>query len=249
MTGTWNSVWITGGSQGIGRELAIELARQGVRVACSARSTNTLEQLHDAHERILPLPLDVTNAGAVARAVKHIERIQGPLDLAVFNAGVYQPLPGGLADPDVFRHHMEVNYLGVVNGLMAVLPGMQQRRGGQTAILGSVAGYRGLPKSAAYGPTKAALINLAEALRLELRGSGVDMRLINPGFVDTRLTAKNEFHMPSMLTPEEAAQRIIRGLQGRGFEIAFPRGFVAWLKLARLLPYRWYFPLIARLTR
>lgn len=249
MAATWNSVWITGASQGIGRELALQLANQGVRVACSARSADVLEALHDVHERILPLPLDVTDAAATAQAVKDIERVQGHLDLAVFNAGVYEPLPGGLADPEVFRQHMEVNYLGVVNGVMAVVPGMRQRHSGQVAIVGSVAGYRGLPQSAAYGPTKAALIHLAETLRLELRGSGVDIRLINPGFVNTRLTAKNDFHMPSMLTPEAAAECIVRGLQGRDFEIAFPRGFVAWLKLARLLPYRWYFPLIARLTR
>lgn len=249
MTGTWNSVWITGASQGIGRELAIHLARQGSRVACSARSADVLKEMQDSHERVLALPLDVTDASAMVRAVNDIERAQGPLDLAVFNAGVYEPLPGGVADPQVFREHMQVNYLGVVNALMAVLPGMRQRRSGELAIVGSVAGYRGLPKSAAYGPTKAALINLAESLRLELRGSGVDLRLINPGFVDTRLTVKNDFHMPSMLTPEEAARRIIRGLQGRSFEIAFPRGFVAWMKLARLLPYRVYFPLIGRLTR
>lgn len=249
MTGAWRSAWITGASHGIGRELALQLARQGVRVACSARSAETLDQLHTVHQNIMPQPLDVTNAGAMARVVENIEKTQGPIDLVVFNAGVYEPLTGGMADPVVFRQHMEVNYMGVVNGLMAILPRMRERRKGQVAIVGSVAGYRGLPKSAAYGPTKAALINLAETLRLELRDTGVDLRLVNPGFVATRLTAKNDFRMPSMLTSEQAAQRIIRGLQTRGFEIAFPRGFIVWLKLARLLPYRWYFFLINRLTR
>lgn len=244
----WKSVWITGASHGIGRELAIQMASSGVQVTCSARSADALDKLHIDYG-IRPLPLDVTDAEAMARAVKDIEQPQGPLDLAVFNAGMYEPLPGGLADPQVFRRHMEVNYLGVVNGLMAVLPGMRRRRSGQLAVVGSVAGYRGLPKSAAYGPTKAALISLAETLRLELRGSGVDIRLVNPGFVSTRLTAKNDFHMPSMVSPQQAAEIIIRGLRGRRFEIAFPRGFVTWLKFTRLLPYRWYFPLIARLTR
>lgn len=249
VTGSWRSAWITGASHGIGRELAIHLARQGTSVACSARSADTLEDLHTRYQTILPKPLDVTDASLMARAVEDIEMAQGPLDLVVFNAGVYQPLPGGLADPAVFRQHMEVNYMGVVNGLMAVLPRMRERRTGQVAIVGSVAGYRGLPKSAAYGPTKSALISLAETLRLEMRDTGVDIRLVNPGFVATRLTAKNDFYMPSLLTSEQAAQRIIRGLQGRRFEIAFPLGFVVWLKLARLLPYRWYFSMINRLTR
>ena len=245
----WHSAWITGASQGIGRELAIQLAHGPTRVACSARSADVLKKLQEGHARILPVTLDVTDAEATRRAVDLIERTQGPLDLAVFNAGIYQPLPGGVADPELFRRHFEVNYLGVVNGLMAVLPRMRERRKGQVAIVGSVAGYRGLPQAAAYGPTKAALINLAETLRLEFRTSGIDIRIVNPGFVATRLTAKNDFRMPSLLSTERAARQIIRGLQGRSFEIAFPRGFVAWLKFARILPYRWYFPLVERLTR
>jgi len=245
----WNSAWITGGSYGIGRELSLRLAQSGVRVACSARTSDVLHELRDLQPGISPMALDVTDAAAMEKAADEIERIQGPLDLAVFSAGMYEPLPGGLADPELFRRHMEVNYMGVVNGIMAVLPGMRDRGKGQIVIMGSVAGYRGLPRSAAYGPTKAALISLAETLRLELRGSGIDVRLVNPGFVSTRLTAKNRFSMPSLLTPEQAAEHIVRGLQKRGFEIAFPWGFVAWLKLARLLPYRWYFPIIARLTQ
>jgi len=245
----WKSAWITGASHGIGRELALGLESGGVRVACSARSGDRLDELHHHHPGVLPKPLDVTDAAAMERAVAEIEDVQGPLDLAVLNAGVYDPLPGGLAEPELFRRHMEVNYMGVVNGLMAVLPRMRERGKGQVVILGSVAGYRGLPGAAAYGPTKAALINLAETLRLELRGSGVDLRLVNPGFVSTRLTAKNRFRMPSLLTPDQAARSIIRGLGRQGFEIAFPWGFVFWLKLARLLPYGWYFPLIKRLTR
>jgi len=242
------SVWITGASQGIGRALALELAGRGARVAVSARGTGALAELALQSQALTPEPLDVTDAAAVAAAVTRIEAAQGPLDLAVLNAGIYQPLPGGLAAPEVFAEHMAVNYQGVVNGLCAVLPRMRERGRGQVAIVASVAGYRGLPQAAAYGPTKAALINLAETLRLELRGSGVDLRLVNPGFVATRLTAQNRFTMPSLLTPEDAARRILAGLAGRRFEIAFPLGFVTWMRLLRLLPYRLYFPLIARLT-
>jgi short-subunit dehydrogenase len=122
------------------------------------------------------------------------------------------------------------------------------RGAGQVAIMASVAGYRGLPKAASYGPTKAALINLAEILRTEFSGSGVDIRLVNPGFVSTRLTAKNDFSMPAIMTPEQAASRIIQGLEGTGFEIAFPRRFVAWLKIARVLPYRLWLPLARRMV-
>lgn len=249
MSRSWSSVWITGASRGIGRALVLALARDGVRVTCSARSGELLRKLQKDNRAVRAEPLDVTEPEAMAGAVARIEEAQGPLDLAVFNAGIYEPLPGGLAEPGVFRRHMEVNYCGVINGLMAVLPRMRQRGSGQVAIVASVAGYSGLPGSAAYGPSKAALINLAEALRLDMRGTGVDIRLVNPGFVDTRLTAKNNFHMPSMLTPEHAAKYILQGLGGRSFEIAFPRGFVTWLKLARLLPYRLYFPLIQRITR
>jgi NAD(P)-dependent dehydrogenase (short-subunit alcohol dehydrogenase family) len=242
------SVWVTGASQGIGRALALGLAARGDRVAISARGADALAELAQAHPGLRPEPLDVTDAAATASAIARIEAAQGPIDLAVLNAGVYRPLPGGLAAPEVFAEHMAVNYQGVVNGLCAILPGMRERRRGQIALVASVAGYRGLPQAAAYGPTKAALINLAETLRLELRGTGVDLRLVNPGFVATRLTAQNRFAMPALLTPEQAARAILGGLDGRRFEIAFPWAFVAWMRLLRHLPYALYFPLVARLT-
>ncbi len=242
------SAWVTGASQGIGRALTLALADRGTRVAASARDASALQMLRQKASQVLPAPLDVTDVKAVEAAVAEVERVQGPIDLAVLNAGTYEPVPGGLAPPDLFRQHMEVNYQGVVNCLCALLPRMKSRGDGQIAVLGSVAGYRGLPQAAAYGPTKAALISLAETLRLELRGTGVDLRLVNPGFVATRLTAKNRFFMPSILTPENAANRILSGLAGSSFEIAFPLGFVLWMKILRLLPYRLYLPLVSRLT-
>lgn len=240
--------WVTGASQGIGRALALELARRGTRVAVSARNAETLGDLARLEPGLMAEALDVTDPAAVASTLEHIEATLGPLDLAVLNAGIYEPVAGGLADPEMFARHMAVNYQGVVNGLCAVLPRMRARGQGQVAVVASLAGYRGLPQAAAYGPTKAALINLAETLRLELIGSGLDLRLVNPGFVATRLTAKNRFAMPSILSPEEAARRILAGLEGSSFEIAFPAGFAAWMKILRLLPYRLYFPLIARIT-
>lgn len=242
------SAWITGASQGIGRALAQELAQSFTTVAISSRDAQALAGLESGQSRLAAFPLDVTDVGSTADTVAAIETVQGPIDLAILSAGVYQPLPGGVDDPAVFQQHMDVNYMGVVNALMALLPRMKERGRGQIAIMGSVAGYRGLPKAAAYGPSKAALISLAETLRVELDGSGIDIRLINPGFVSTRLTAKNDFDMPAIMTPQQAAKRIVRGLNGRAFEIAFPWRFVAWLKLGRVLPYRLWFPLARRMA-
>lgn len=248
MSDTWRSAWITGASQGIGRALAFKLSDAGPRVAVSARSAGELYRLESQHPLITAHPLDVTDPEAAANVLESIESTQGPVDLAVLGAGIYEPIPGGVADPSVFRRHMEINYLGVVNVLMPLLERMRTRGAGQVAIMASVAGYRGLPKSAAYGPTKAALINLAETLRTELSGSGVDIRLVNPGFVSTRLTAKNDFTMPAIMSPDQAAGHIIRGLEGAGFEIAFPRRFVIWLKIARALPYRLWLPIARRMV-
>ena len=245
----WPTAWITGASQGIGRALSLELARQGYRVFASARDSEDLRQLAALSPNIRLMPLDVSDAEAVAQAVATIEQHGDAIDLAILNAGIYRPVPGGLAEPDVFRRHMEINYLGVVHCVCALAPSMLARRQGQIAIMGSVAGYRGLPKAAAYGPSKAALINLAETLRLEFAGSGLDLRLISPGFVATRLTAQNDFQMPFLLSPEKAARRILRGLESRRFEIGFPWLFVAWMKLLRLLPYRLYLALAGRLVR
>lgn len=239
----WRSVWITGASQGIGMALTEALAREGVCVAGSARGIDPLERLQASHPRVMPIALDVTDPVATADVVARIEAQQGVLDLVILNAGVYDPVPGGLAAPELYHRHMEVNYMGVVNALMAVLPRMKERGTGQVAVVASVAGYRGLPQAAAYGPTKAALINLTETLRLELADEGVDMRLVNPGFVATRLTAKNDFFMPAILSPEDAARRILRGLAGSRFEIAFPLGLVIWLEILRIIPYWLFFRL------
>ena len=245
----WSSAWITGGSAGIGRALALRLASEGCRVAVSARSKNALDALHGENSLVEAHPLDVTEPEAVAVAVAAIEERQGALGLVILNAGTYEPLAGGLGDPALFRKHMEVNYLGVVNAVQAVLPRMIERGRGTLALMGSLSGYRGLPRAACYGPTKAAVINLAETLRAEHHGSGVDIRVVNPGFVATRLTEKNDFPMPQLMSPEEAAAAILEGLRGSGFEIAFPTRFARLMKLARLLPYRLYFPLAHRMLR
>jgi short-subunit dehydrogenase len=141
---------------------------------------------------------------------------------------------------------LQVNYMGVINVLAAVLPGFARERRGHISWIASVSGYRGLPKAAAYGPTKAALINLAESLKPELDEMGVKISVINPGFVKTPMTEVNDFEMPFLMQPEEAARVTIKGLARGKFEIAYPTPFVAILKTLRLLPYALYFPLIRR---
>lgn len=246
---TLRRAWITGGGGGIGAALALRLAADGWRVAVSARSADKLAAVAAAAQSgaIVPYPLDVTDADAVADVAARIERDFGGLDLAVLNAGTHMPM--GVADfsAATARALMDVNYMGVVHGLAALLPAFTARRSGQIAVVASVAGWRGLPTAAAYGPTKAALINLCESLRPECRQAGVDLRLICPGFVATPLTARNDFPMPDIITAERAADEIMRGLAGRRFEIAFPWRFAAALRLARRLPYRLFFALTERM--
>jgi short-subunit dehydrogenase len=243
MQAQWRTAWITGASSGIGRELAIALAERGVTVAASARSGDKLAEMARANKGIAPLPLDVTDAAAVASAARSVAGTLGDIDLAVLNAGIWEPSSARAYSAAAAAHSMAVNYQGIANCLEALLPPMLERGVGQIALMSSLAGYRGLGRSAAYGPSKAAVINLAEALRVGLARSGVSISVINPGFVATPLTAGNTFPMPFIMPVEEAAQRIIRGLERGKFEIAFPWQLVAFMKIARLLPnalFFWY---------
>ena len=241
----WKVVWITGASTGIGREIALQLAAQGVTVAASARSAGKLAGLGPA---IRPYPLDVTDRPAVLATLETIERELGPVDLAILAAGTYSPVDVEEFDPAIFELAMATNYGGVVNALAGLLPRMSSRRTGHVAWIASVAGYVGLPKAAAYGPSKAALINLAESLKPDLDRKGIAVSVINPGFVETPLTAQNDFNMPFLMQVPEAARLSIAGLRRRKFEIAYPWRFVFIMKLARLLPYALFFRLIRGLV-
>jgi short-subunit dehydrogenase len=241
MAAQWRTAWITGASTGIGRELAIALVRQGVKVAASARSADTLGELAQEHPGIAPLPLDVTDPEAMAQAARSIAGTLGPIDLAVLNAGIWAPMAARNFSAAKAARSMAVNYLGVVNGIEAVLPAMLERGEGHIAMVASVAGYRGVGPTAAYGPSKAAVINLAETLRNDLAARGIKISVINPGYVATPMTSVNKFPMPFMVSAEDAARRIIRGLEKGKFEIAFPWQLVALMKLGRLLPNRLFF--------
>jgi short-subunit dehydrogenase len=242
MAAPWQRAWITGASSGIGRALALALARRGVKVAASARSAERLAELAALNAGIAPLPLDVTDAEAMARAVRSIEGTLGPIDLAVLNAGVWEPMSLRNFSGAKAQSSMAVNYFGLVNGLEALLPGMLARGRGHVALMASVAGYRGMsPLTAAYAPGKAAAINLAEGLRNELAARGIKMSVINPGYIETPMTRPNTFPMPFLISAEDAAERIVRGLVKSKFEIAFPWQMAAMMKLGRLMPYRLYF--------
>ncbi len=248
---TPGNAWITGAGKGIGRALALHLARDGWRVAVSARTAADLEALADEGPpgAIRPFVLDVTDRDRTAATLDAIEADLGPLDLAVFNAGTHAPESDAIVSATAFRYLLEINVMGVVYGLEAVLPAMTARRWGHVGIVSSLAGYRGLPTAAAYGASKAALINMAEALQPELRQQGVRLQLINPGFVDTPLTERNDFPMPCLISADRAARYIVDGLSSSRFEISFPRGFALLMKILRLLPDRLYLAATRRLVK
>jgi short-subunit dehydrogenase len=237
----WRIAWVTGASSGIGQEVALQLARSGVIVAISARSADKLNSIAATHPNLRAYPLDVTDRTAATATVQRIEAEVGAIDLAILNAGVWHPMGASNFDATKSVDSMQVNYNGLVYGVDALLKTMIARRSGHLALVSSVAGYRGMPKAAAYSPSKAAVISLAEALQPDLVQHNIFLSLVNPGFVDTPMTKVNKFPMPGILTVEDASQRIIAGLTARRYEIAFPFALVATMKIARLVPNRLYF--------
>jgi short-subunit dehydrogenase len=246
-------VWLVGASTGIGEALARALAARGARLALSARSASGLTGLIDrcapeAAASSLLLPLDVNDRDSLYKAVEHIDRSWGGLDLVVWLAGTYRPMRAGNFDLRLAQQMIDTNLGSVYKGLDCILPMLMRQGSGGIALVSSVAGYRGLPKALAYGPTKAALSNLAESLYLDLSPSGVGVWLVNPGFVKTPLTAQNTFRMPGLIDADTAAEMMIRGFARGLFEIHFPRRFTFWMKLMSLLPQRLYFRLVRMTT-
>lgn len=240
-------VWLVGASTGIGRALAQKLHGLGAKVIVSARNAKELDAFVAQHPGSLAAPLDVTQQDAV-RAVAASLLQGGPLDMVCYCAGHYRAMRATDIDLDDLLRHQRINTEGALLVLDAVTPAMLSRGQGHFSLISSVAGFRGLPQSLAYGPTKAALINLAEALYLDLHPHGVGVSVINPGFVATPLTAQNTFAMPALITPEQAADAIVAGWAQGSFDIHFPKRFTRVMKLLRLLPYRLYFPLVRRAT-
>lgn len=232
-------IWIIGASSGIGRALSKELVSKGATICLSARRVKELEELKNclsgtSHEIF---PLDVCNLEAVIKTADTIYKNFGAIDSVIFLAAGYKPMRLEMLDVNSVREIIDVNILGAFYVLHAVIPILKSQSYGQIALCGSVAGYIGLPLGQPYSATKAAIINLAETLHAELPNF-IDVKIINPGFVKTDLTAKNNFQMPMIITSEKAAIYIADGLLKKNFEIHFPKKFTLLLKLIKLLPYR-----------
>lgn len=244
-------VWLVGASSGIGRATAALLHARGAQVIVSARNAQALQAFVDEHPGSVAVPLDTAHTAQVKAAAQQV-LAGGPLDLVCYCAGHYRDMRATDFDLTVMLRHEQINYNGALHVLAVVLPAMltaaQTGHPGHVSLISSVAGFRGLPKSLAYGPTKAALINLAEALYLDLHDLGLGVSVINPGFVATPLTAGNDFTMPALISPEAAADAILQGWAQGQFDIHFPKRFTRVMKLLRLLPYRWYFPAVRKFT-
>ncbi len=244
-------VWIIGASTGIGAALADLLHSRGAKVAVSARSADKLAAMATrlGKARAIALPLDITKVETIKAAEAELIAKWGGYDLVIFMAGDYTAMRAWELDLKVAQQMIDVNWGGFLNGLSVVIPTLMKHKAGGIALVSSVAGYRGLPKSLVYGPTKAALINLAETLYLDLKDKGLDIYVINPGFVKTPMTAGNDFEMPSLITPEQAADEIEQGFAKGEFEIHFPKRFTNMLKMLRHLPYSLYFRAIKSSTK
>jgi short-subunit dehydrogenase len=233
--------WITGGSSGIGAALAHELCRRGARVAITARRAERLADVAaSAPGEAHALPGDVREPAALEEVVAAVEANVGPIDLAVLNAGIWTQVDVGKWDSAIIREHIETNFMGMVHALDAVLPRMLARRSGTIVGVASVAGYRGYTRAEAYGPSKAAEINLLESLRVDLGPLGVDVQLVNPGFVRTPLTEANDFPMPFMIEAPDAARRIADAIEKGKAEAVFPLPYQVGMKLVRVVPVRLY---------
>lgn len=245
--------WIVGASTGIGRALAVALLTRGDRVVVSARSRERLLEIAAeagvGAEACTVVPCDVTDARSVADAFQTATAALGKIDVAILNAGTYTPASDADISVESYGQVFDVNVLGVVRLLEHLVPAMRAGGGGHIAMTSSLTGYIGLPHAAAYSATKAALISMAESLHSELAPSGIRVTVINPGFVDTPLTERNDFPMPFLISPEAAAGAIVRGLDAGRFEIRFPWQMALVMRFLRLLPYGLYFRLARRLVR
>lgn len=237
-------VWLVGASEGIGRALALELLKSGASVTVSARSQDKLESLkQEAGEgaTLATVVADVTSYDSLKNAYEQI-RLQSTVpDVVVFNAGIYKPAASDVAMLQDALATVDTNLNGALRLWDIVRPDMLARKQGRFILVSSVAAYRGLPTSYAYGASKAGLTNLAETLRMEMASHGITIQLISPGFVDTRLTRQNDFKMPMIITPEKAAIAIVHGLKSDTYEIHFPKRFSLIMKLLRILPNRLFF--------
>ena len=237
MDGTTGTAWVTGAGSGIGRALARRLAETGWTVAVSARTARDLDTLAaEVPGRITAFLLDVTDAAACAETGRQIEASLGPVDLAVFNAGSYFPTTAEDFSVANFKKTVDVNLMGEVNCMGAVVPSMLARRAGHIVLMGSLTGLVGLPTAASYGATKAALNSIAQAFKPDFERFGITISVINPGFVKTPLTDKNRFPMPFLIGVDAAVDHIMRGIERQRFDVSFPWQMSFLVRLLAALP-------------
>lgn len=224
--------WLIGASEGLGRVLAKKLGAEGANLILSARNAERLESLCKDIGHARAVPLDVTNSKAVAQAVADV----GPIDGVIYNAAVYEPMHATAWDSPAALAMCDVNFIGAMRVLGELVPKFVSVGRGDITLIGSLSGYHGLTGAIGYGPSKAALISLAETMRHDLKDSGVVTRIVNPGFIDTRLTQKNSFKMPMLMTPEAAADRVLKAMQKTRFRTDFPAPFSWFIKSLGYMP-------------
>ncbi len=224
--------WLIGASEGLGRALAQALSERGAKMILSSRNIERLESLCETLPDARAVPIDVTDLETVRGAVAAV----GEVDGLIYNAGAYEPMTSSEWDTETALAISDVNYSGAVRVLGETVPGLVRAGKGDITLIGSLAGYRGLPAAIGYGASKAALISLAETMRFDLAGTGVTVRIVNPGFIKTRLTEKNSFKMPMLMTPEDAASRVVRAMEKRRFRTDFPAPFSWAIRILNFLP-------------
>jgi short-subunit dehydrogenase len=244
------NVWITGASSGIGKALSIKFANEGWQVAVSARRKELLDELVKDNSNISSFPLDVTNHESCIQIFQNILEKYSNIDLCIFSTGTYDPKTEKVINLEAIENVMRVNFFGTLNCIKAAENHLKNKKDGHIAIMSSVAGYRGLPNSSGYGPSKAALINLSESLYFDFKKHKVRVSLISPGFIKTPLTDKNKFKMPFIKSAQFAADKIYKGLiKSNSFEIAFPKELTILMKIFKILPNKIYLYLIGKSTK
>ena len=243
-------IWVTGGGTGIGKAVAIKFASQGWQVAISGRRENILKEVEENNQNIKAFPLDVNDKEKCLKICNDIKKEFGDIDICFFSTGTWDPKKEKDIDVEQIERVFKVNFFGTLNCIKAVEDHFRNKKKGTITIVSSIAGYKGLPNSTGYGPSKAALNNLAESLSFDFGRYGVRICLVSPGFVKTPMTDKNDFKMPFLKTPEYSADKIYDGLiNSNNFEIHFPKELTLILKFLKIIPDRLYFYLIRKLTK
>lgn len=235
--------WLIGGSEGLGLALAKKLSGAGAKVILSGRDEARLAAaVAEMPGRAEAVPVDVCSDESIRAALEKI----GDVDGIVFNAGAYWPMTAQEWDRKAVEAMFDTNLMGLVRLVSAVLPGMIERDRGHLVVTGSIAGFRGLPGAIGYAASKAGVVSLAESLYADLRGTGVEIQLVNPGFIRTRMTDRNKFRMPFIMEPDAAAQAMFEHMCSDNFRLNFPTLFSSFFRFAQLLPDGLFFRLVGQ---